>query len=292
MGLGCKWERDVLFPLCFWKGHWLGGILPSEKLQHFPLSYLPGAAFGEAGGQLRGGGRLPGAVSANEGLQQSWGRAVRCLSHFVTVWKWPLTGHLVLPPVWSVTGVGLISQLLHPLGHKAECLWSDYHPLVCKLCWHFSLVPRACKTWILGKTHECEVFKLIQLLTYLQKGVQGSPVWFCASVGGRTWSRFCLAVFTQALQFLSLFTVLPCWAIRLGAVWKNPLCSSSCIIGAGNRKANLSYGSNQVLFPLFTLQGEHVLNSCTHFFVFLHSGCSRKGGLSHGGVRKKDVKKK
>lgn len=27
-------------------------------------------------------------------------------------------------------------------------------------------------------------------------------------------------------------------------------------------------------------------------FVFLHSRCSRKGGLGQGGVRKKDVKKK
>lgn len=171
---------------------------------------------------------------------------------------------------WCVAFLGLISQLLHPLGHKAKCLWSDYHPLVCKLCWHFSLAPRACKTLILEKTHECEVFKLVRmklrrLLTYLQKGVQGRPVWFCASVGARTSSRFCLAVFSQTSQFLSLFTVLPCWAVRLGAVQGKPLCSSSCVIRAGNSKANLSYGNSQVLFPLFIMWGKHMLNSYTPF---------------------------
>lgn len=100
-----------------------------------------------------------------------------------------LTGHDAAAAASSVKChcclpfMGLVSQLLHPLGHKAKCLWADYHPLVCKLCWHFSLAPRACKTLILEKTHEWEVFKLvrvklIQLLPYLQKGVQGSPVWF------------------------------------------------------------------------------------------------------------------
>lgn len=140
MGLGCKQKRDVLSPLCFWKGHWLGGVLSSQKLRLFPLSDLSGAAFREAGGQVRCGGRLPGAVSPDEGLQPSWGRAVRCLSRFVTSWKWPLTGHVAAAAVSSVKGhrclafMGLISQLLHPSGHKAKCLRSGYHPLVCKLC--------------------------------------------------------------------------------------------------------------------------------------------------------------
>lgn len=107
-----------------------------------------------------------------------------------------------------------------------------------------------------------------------------------------TWGRFHLVVFTQTLQFLSLFTVLPCWAIKLGAVQGKPLCSSSCIIWAGNSKANLSYGNSQVLFPLFYhVRRAHAKQLYT-FFVFLHSRCSRKGGLGHGDVRKKDVKKK
>lgn len=276
----------MLFSPCFWKGHWLGGVLSSQKLRLFPLPDLPGAAFGEAGGQVRGGGRLPGAVSADEGLQPSWGRAVRCLTRFVTGWKWPLTGHVAAAAAASsvkchrcLAFMGLISQLLHPSGQKAKCLWPDYHPLLCKLCWHFSLAPRACKTLILEKTHECEVFKrarvkLIQLLTYMQKGVQESPVWFCASVGVRTWSRFYLAVFTQALQLLSLFTVLPCWAIRLGAVQEKPLCSSSCVIGAGNSKANLSCGNSQVLFLFFSMGGEHVLSSYTPFLCTCTAGAA------------------
>lgn len=150
MGLGCKWERDVPFSLCFWKGHWLGGILPSQKLRLFSLSDLPGAAFLEAGGQVRCGGRLPGPVSSSEGLQPSQGRAVRCLTRSVSSWKWPLTGHVAAASSARchrcVAFMGLVSQLLHPLGRKAKCLWSHYHPLVCKLCWHFSLALRGCKT--------------------------------------------------------------------------------------------------------------------------------------------------
>lgn len=171
------------------EGHAFSSVLLERSLtwQHPILRETPAFSFvrftwSSVWGGRRSGKRwwqLPGAVSANEGLKQCWGRAVPCLSHFVTVWKWPLTGHVVLPLVWCVTGVGLISQLLHPLGHKAECLWSDYHPLVCKLCWHFSLVPRACKTWILGKTHECELFKLVRVelihLLISAEGCAGEP---------------------------------------------------------------------------------------------------------------------
>lgn len=89
-----------------------------------------------------------------------------------------------------------------------------------------------------------------------------------------TWGRFHLVVFTQTLQFLSLFTVLPCWAIKLGAVQGKPLCSSSCIIWAGNSKANLSYGNSQVLFPLFTMWGEHMLNNYTPFLCSCTAGAA------------------
>lgn len=150
------------------------------------MSALPGAAFGEAGGQVRCGGRLPGAVSACEGLQPSRGRAVCCLTRSVTGWKWPLTGHIVLllPPVWSV-----ISAC--PLwGSSPSCStpW-DIKPSACGLTiilWFvncadtFPLLPEPVKhqSW---RRYKCEVFKLvrvklIQLLTYLQKGVQGSLV--------------------------------------------------------------------------------------------------------------------
>lgn len=179
MGLGCKQERDVLFSLRFWKGHWLGGILSWQKPRLFPLSDLPGAAFQEAGGQVRCGGRLPAPVSRAEGLQPSRGRAVRCLSRFVTGWKWPLAGHDAAASSpkchWCLAFMGLISQLLHPLRHKAKCLWCGCRPPACKLCWHFSLAHRACETSILEKTHECEAFKTHSVTPIFAEGCAGEP---------------------------------------------------------------------------------------------------------------------
>lgn len=103
--------------------------------------------------------------------------------------------------------------------------------------------------------------------------MQRRPVWICASAEARTWSRFCLAVFAQTLQFLnirllSLFTVLLCWAVRLGAVEEKLLHSSPCNVGAEKSKANLSYGSSQVSFPLFNVWGEHILNSYMPFLCY------------------------
>lgn len=173
-GLGCKQERNVLFffprpppffflpPVCFsWKGHWLGGILPLQKLQLFPFSDLPGEMFLEQRGQIRCLGSvqhlgclLPGPINTSK-----WHRAVLVLGQS-WVLSYPLCHQFGNCLFWArcyclqfevLLAHGLYRACFSaspPLRTESQvpAVSPSNFGLQTALALPFSLVPRACKT--------------------------------------------------------------------------------------------------------------------------------------------------